>query len=99
MRVVGIRELKDRLSEYLRLVKAGETILVTDRGKVVAQLGAPGSTGRVEPQLPPGIAQLPREGRLRPGAPGPKRPYPRLPPLLTLEQVLGGLDEDREERC
>lgn len=29
---VGVRELKQRLSEYLRLVEAGETIRVTDRG-------------------------------------------------------------------
>lgn len=30
---VGTRELKNRLSEYLRRVKAGETITVTERGK------------------------------------------------------------------
>ncbi len=29
---VGVRELKQRLSEYLRRVEAGETIRVTDRG-------------------------------------------------------------------
>lgn len=32
-RSVGIRELKNRLSKYLRAVKAGKTILITDRGK------------------------------------------------------------------
>jgi prevent-host-death family protein len=31
MRTVGIKVLKNRLSEYLRLVASGETILVTDR--------------------------------------------------------------------
>ena len=36
MKSVGIRELKDRLSEYLRQVQAGETLLVTDRGRVAA---------------------------------------------------------------
>jgi antitoxin (DNA-binding transcriptional repressor) of toxin-antitoxin stability system len=42
MRVVGIRELKARLSEYLRDVKRGEVFLVTDRGRVVAELRQPG---------------------------------------------------------
>ena len=39
MRAVGVRELKNRLSEYLRLVRAGERVLVTDRGQVIAELG------------------------------------------------------------
>jgi antitoxin (DNA-binding transcriptional repressor) of toxin-antitoxin stability system len=38
MRAVGVKELKARLSEYLRAVKAGEVILVTDRDEVVAEL-------------------------------------------------------------
>jgi len=41
MKAVGVRELKDRLSEYLRLVRNGEEILVTDRGEVVAELRQP----------------------------------------------------------
>jgi len=35
---VGIRELKAKLSEYLRRVKAGETIIVTERGKTIGQI-------------------------------------------------------------
>jgi antitoxin (DNA-binding transcriptional repressor) of toxin-antitoxin stability system len=35
---VGIKQLKSRLSEYLRLVRAGETVFVTDRDEVVAEL-------------------------------------------------------------
>jgi antitoxin (DNA-binding transcriptional repressor) of toxin-antitoxin stability system len=38
MKSVGIKQLKSRLSEYLRLVRAGETVLVTDRDEVVAEL-------------------------------------------------------------
>ena len=38
MKSVGVKELKARLSEYLRLVRAGETVLVTDRDEVVAEL-------------------------------------------------------------
>ena len=35
---VGTRELKSRLSEYLRRVKAGQTIVVTERGKVIGHI-------------------------------------------------------------
>ena len=38
MKAVGVRQLKARLSEYLRLVKTGETVLITDRDEVVAEL-------------------------------------------------------------
>lgn len=38
MKAVGIKELKARLSEYLRAVRAGETLLVTDRNEVVAEI-------------------------------------------------------------
>lgn len=39
MTSVGVRELRQRASELLRLVEAGETIEVTDRGRPVAILG------------------------------------------------------------
>lgn len=35
---VGTRELKNRLSEYLRRVKAGETVIITERGVPVGQI-------------------------------------------------------------
>ena len=38
MKAVGVKQLKARLSEYLRLVRAGEVVLVTDRDEVVAEL-------------------------------------------------------------
>ena len=41
MSSVGIRELKNRLSEYVRRVRRGEEFLVTDRGRVVAELRQP----------------------------------------------------------
>ena len=36
---VGVRELRQRASELLRLVERGEVIEITDRGRPVAQLG------------------------------------------------------------
>jgi prevent-host-death family protein len=35
---VGVRELKSRLSAYLRRVRAGETVLITDRGQPVGRI-------------------------------------------------------------
>lgn len=55
MKAVGIKQLKARLSEYVRLVRTGETILVTDRDEVVAELrpatGAIPRPGSVEETL------------------------------------------------
>lgn len=51
MRTIGIRELKAQLSRALRDVQRGELYLVTDRGRVVAELRPPG--GRVEETLSP----------------------------------------------
>lgn len=35
---VGVRELKAQFSHYLRKVAAGETVVITDRGKPVGQI-------------------------------------------------------------
>lgn len=41
MKAVGIKVLKNKLSEYLRMVQGGEVVLVTDRGEVVAEIRQP----------------------------------------------------------
>lgn len=41
---VGVRELKSQLSKYLRQVKSGRTVVITEHGKVVAQLGPIGQS-------------------------------------------------------
>lgn len=48
MTSVGVRELRQRASELLRLVEAGETIQVTDRGRPVAVLAPLPDRGRLE---------------------------------------------------
>lgn len=51
MKQVGIRELKNRLSHYVRRAKAGDEIQVTDRGEPVAELVPPRrARGRVDMQ-------------------------------------------------
>ena len=41
MRAVGLKILKNKLSEYVRLAASGETVLVTDRDRVVAEIIPP----------------------------------------------------------
>jgi antitoxin (DNA-binding transcriptional repressor) of toxin-antitoxin stability system len=45
MRSVGIKHLKNKLGEYIRLAAEGETVLVTDRDRLVAELGPPAPAG------------------------------------------------------
>ena len=42
---VGVRELRDNLSEYLRRVQEGELFVITDRGRPIGELG-PAVAGR-----------------------------------------------------
>lgn len=55
MKSVGIRQLKSKLSEYVRLAREGETILVSHRDEVVAELGPvrrqPGAPKSLEAKL------------------------------------------------
>ncbi len=96
MTTVGIRELKNRLSHYVREVRGGETVLVTDRGEVVAELRPPAAEGE-SPSPSSGLAELARRGILKPGEP--KRPglYPRLQPLLSGTTAAELLDQERGE--
>jgi antitoxin (DNA-binding transcriptional repressor) of toxin-antitoxin stability system len=41
VRAVGLKILKNKLTEYVRLAAGGEVILVTDRRRVVTELGPP----------------------------------------------------------
>lgn len=50
-RTVGIAELRQNLSQYLRRVEKGERLLVTDRNRPVAELGPAPSTGEALDRL------------------------------------------------
>ncbi len=69
MATVGVRELKNRLTEYLRRTKQGEEVVVTERGRPVALL-RPIETGRQPASLEArlaaeGFLTLPTRKRLR----------------------------------
>jgi len=96
MRAVGIKVLKSRLSEYVRLAASGETVLVTDRDRVVAEL-VPPRPGRSESVDDAFLAEAVRRGWLAPRV-HPRGSVPPSLPTAPLEEILGGVTADREDR-
>lgn len=92
MRSVGIELLNSRLSEYVRLAASGETILVTDRGRVVAELGPPRETRS------PVLADAFLAGAVTPPTLSASGPPPTPPPVARLDEVLAELEENRRDR-
>ena len=98
MKTVGIRELKNRLSEYIRRVRAGESVLVTDRGEVVAELTAPGHA-ITDSSVPRGLTALAKRGLVTLGTPGDAAVYPALPRRSRRRRSAAQLlDEERGVR-
>ena len=79
MHMVGIRELKNRLTHYLRLTREGDKVIVTDRGAPVAIIH---SLKQVEPDagMEERLASLASQGLIR--LPGKKT---KLPPFKGVE--------------
>jgi antitoxin (DNA-binding transcriptional repressor) of toxin-antitoxin stability system len=96
MRSVGLKILKNRLSEYVRLAAGGETVLVTDRDRVVAEL-IPPRTGR-EPLLSDALlAEAVREGWIKPPVHVPAGP-PARKPVAAFDDIMRELQRDRDGR-
>lgn len=89
-----MRELKNRLSAYVRQVRAGESVLVTDRGEVVAELLPPGQ-GDGAQGAPAELVALARKGAMTLGAPNDPAVYPRMPRALRRRRSKQLLDEER----
>jgi len=83
---VGVRELKQRLSEYLDRAERGEVLRVTHRGHPKAILGPVPGRARLEDGI--------REGWISPGTGSPLLPVPRV---KASRRVLDVLAEDRGE--
>ena len=93
MERIGVRELRQNASRYLALVKAGETVEVTERGELVALLAPPGGYRSTRDRLVAAGRLIPATsptGRLR--AP---RPVPIAAGEPTNQELL---DAEREER-
>ena len=97
MRSVGIKALNSRLSAYVRLAASGETILVTDRDRVMAELG-PLREARSPILADTFLADAVRSGVLTPPALAASGPPPAPAPVATLDEILADLDESRRDR-
>ena len=97
MRAVGIKVLNSRLSEYIRMAAQGETVLVTDRDRVVAELSPP-NPRRSEVLGDALLAEGVRKGWIRPPLVSLAGRPPSPEGIDTLENILSELDADRSDR-
>jgi prevent-host-death family protein len=93
MKTVGSRELKNRLGRYLKLVRKGETLIVTDRGKPVARIVPTDANGGEDRSVDEVLKQMEAEGHLRLGT----RPFKRFKPVRLKGKPLSKIIvEDRD---
>ncbi|MCH7767026.1 MAG: type II toxin-antitoxin system Phd/YefM family antitoxin [Candidatus Acidiferrales bacterium] len=79
MKRVGSREFKNRQAYYLRRVRKGETILVTDHGKPVAKVEPITSDNTTAPGLEEKLQELAAQGHLRLGT----KPFKPFQPVVA----------------
>ena len=96
MRSVGLKTLKNKLSEYIRLATSGEVVLVTDRDRVVAEIRPPGP-GHAEWLSDAHLAEVVRSGLVQP-ARSPRAPLPGRRPVAPTGAILEELARDRDDR-
>ena len=97
MQSVGVKALKNNLSAYLRAAGLGETVLVTDRGRVVAEL-VPPRTPADATAAEQRWGDLIRTAALTPAKLSGKAGLPLRNPLARLDEVLRDLDDSRGGR-
>ncbi len=96
LKTVGVKELKNKLSAYLREVRSGVRVLVSDRNRVIAELHEPGVHYGADEKLDPvlaawieaGVVHLPSR---------PKKPLPESPVRLADGTSTDLLEQDRKE--
>jgi antitoxin (DNA-binding transcriptional repressor) of toxin-antitoxin stability system len=96
MRSVGLKVLKNKLSEYVRIAAGGETVLVTDRDRVVAEI-VPPRGGRSPILADAMLAEAVRQGWLTPPA-LPQTEPPPSKPVMAFDELMREIDRDRDDR-
>jgi len=72
VKTVGVKRLRARLSEYLRAVKRGDTVVVTERNHVIAELRPPPVDGAPPEDVLETLAALAAAGEITRAAMGKK---------------------------
>jgi len=96
MRAVELKTLKNKLSEYVRLAASGETVLVTDRDRVIAEI-VPPQAGRGTFLRDTVLADAVRRGWMTPPTLAAAGVPPRKP-VMKFRELMAELDEDRDDR-
>jgi antitoxin (DNA-binding transcriptional repressor) of toxin-antitoxin stability system len=96
MRAVGLKILKNKLSEYVRLAARGETVLITDRDAVVAEI-IPPRPGRSPMLADAFLAESVRRGWITPPALAGDAAVPRKP-IMPFRELVREIEADREDR-
>ncbi len=89
---VGVRDLRQNLSRYLDRVKAGDSLVVTERGREVARL-VPSAAS-----VAPALERLLARGATMPGGDLLDATWSRSPPGYPRPSVQEVLDDLREDR-
>ncbi|MFQ5684542.1 MAG: type II toxin-antitoxin system Phd/YefM family antitoxin [Candidatus Binatia bacterium] len=93
MKTATVSKLKASLSEFLRQVKAGEEVLVTERGRPIAKIVP--TIGSMT--LPGYLAELERQGLIKPGSRKLPKNFWAMPrPKDTKASILKALLQERE---
>ena len=97
MEATSISELKASLSHYLKIIKSGEEVLITDRGKAIAKIVP---LDKEDVEIPPHLRELERAGLVRIGSgkiPDDfwESPRPRCPEGAALKALLDEREEGR----
>jgi antitoxin (DNA-binding transcriptional repressor) of toxin-antitoxin stability system len=96
MRSVDLKTLKNKLSEYVRLAAGGETVLITDRDRVVAEIGPP-SRARSAMLSDALLVDAVRQGWMTPPISVGRGP-PARKPVMKIGELLSHLQRDRADR-
>jgi prevent-host-death family protein len=96
MKSVGLKILRNKLSEYVGRAACGETVLVTDRGRVAAALVPPQPDYNPFPSDPV-LADLVRAGLVIPPTHSASGLPPRTP-VVPFEDLMKEIDRDRRDR-
>ena len=94
LKSVGIKELKNNLSAYLREVRRGTRILVSDRNTIVAELHEPRAGYGLADATDPVVAEWIDSGSVSPPI-RKKTPLPASPVVSEDGAALSLLDQDR----
>ena len=98
MKTVGIRNLRDSLSRYINYVKEGETIYVTDHGRIVAEIVPSGGNNGAESLLKDYIGRQAAEGRMIPATMQTRLEEAGTPQAPDTELITEIYRESRKER-